>query len=328
MTAAPGVVLPARSRPLISVVICTYTAARADLLDRALASVAAQTQPAHETILVVDHAPGLLERLRREHPDVTVIPNVAAPGLSGGRNTGLAAASGDLVAFLDDDAEADLAWLARLGAVFHDPAVVGAGGAAVPVWEGGRPTWFPPQFDWVVGCSHPGLPAKGGDVRNVLGCNMAFRRDALAAVGGFDARLGRVRERPIGAEETELCIRLRSAMPESRIRYVPSAIVRHHVPAARGRWSYFIERCTAEGWSKAVLSRLVGSRDGLASERRYVLRTLPRAVLRGVADGLTGDLSGLARSATIVAGTAATSAAYLAALRKLPADLVDARAPS
>ena len=95
------------------------------------------------------------------------------------------------MAYLDGDASADAGWLAELTQAFNDPRVGCAGGTATPVWERGRPSWFPEEFDWVVGCSYRGLPVEATEVRNVLGCNMAFRRADLEALGGFSPRLGR-----------------------------------------------------------------------------------------------------------------------------------------
>ena len=71
-----------------------------------MASVRTQTVPALETILVIDHNPALLARAERELEDVIVLPNTGGKGASGGRNSGVAASRGEVVAFLDDDAVA------------------------------------------------------------------------------------------------------------------------------------------------------------------------------------------------------------------------------
>ena len=119
-----------------------------------------------------------------------MVANTGTRGLSGARNTGVDAASGDIVAFLDDDAAAADGWLAALTAPFADPHVVGTGGGAEPVWTLPRPGWFPDEFGWVVGCSYRGLPVTRAPVRNPIGCNMAFRRAALLEVGGFRDEVG------------------------------------------------------------------------------------------------------------------------------------------
>jgi len=93
--------------------------------------------------------------------------------------------------------------------------------------------------------------------------------------------------------------------------YDPRVRVQHRVPTSRGRWAYFRSRCYAEGISKALVSRFVGSQDALSSERAYTMRTLPLGVARGLAAALQRDLAGPARAAAIVAGLAFTTAGYL-----------------
>src|SRR5579884_448229 len=109
----------------IAVIICAYTEERWSDLLKALSSVRRQTLPATECILVIDHNPGLFARARAEWPDWTVIENTGPRGVSGARNTGIAIARSDLIAFLDDDAVAEPDWLAYLTQPFADEHVLG-----------------------------------------------------------------------------------------------------------------------------------------------------------------------------------------------------------
>jgi GT2 family glycosyltransferase/predicted ATP-grasp superfamily ATP-dependent carboligase len=302
---------PTESRPPVSVVICTFSEERWQLLAEAVESVRRQNQPPIELIVVVDHNRPLLERARDAFSDARVIENTGASGLSAARNAGWRAAEGAIVAFLDDDAVADPHWLRRLTAAYHDPGVVGVGGAVEPRWEGGRPRTFPPEFQWVVGCSYEGVPTRTSPVRNPIGANMSFRRDALALAGGFRSGLGRLGRLPEGCEETELCIRAARTIPGSAVLYEPAAGVHHFVPAERARWRYFAARCLAEGVSKARVARAAGRSDALSSEWTYVVRTLPRGVLRGMLDAARGEAAGAARAAWIVAGLAFTTSGYV-----------------
>ena len=111
----------------------------------AVASVRAARRPAARTILVVDHNPGLLERARAAFPDVLVVPNEGPVGLSGGRNTGISHAVGDVVAFLDDDARAEPDWLERLAAGYSDPSILGVGGPRRRSGRGGGPAGSRPS---------------------------------------------------------------------------------------------------------------------------------------------------------------------------------------
>lgn len=296
--------------------ICAYTLDRLNVLSQAIESVRAQSLAAHEIVLVIDHSPELLVEAERRWPGLLLLENQEEQGLSGARNSGVVACGGEVIAFLDDDAVAAPDWLERLAEAYRDPNVLGAGGAVRPAWVEGKPAWFPPEFDWVVGCTHSGMPRRREAVRNLVGANMSFRRDALAEVGAFRHELGRVGTIPAGCEETDLCIRLGKRWPGAQIIYDPAAAVDHYVPASRGTREYFTSRCRGEGRSKAVLAGLVGSGSGLEAERTYTRRTLPLGVLRGVGDALRGDAGGLSRSAMIITGLLTTTTGYLSAGRE------------
>jgi glycosyltransferase involved in cell wall biosynthesis/GT2 family glycosyltransferase len=297
--------------PTISVVICAYTDERLELLAAGIESLRAQTVAPHEVVLTIDHAPELEAIARERWPEAKVVANRERQGLSGARNTGVAECGGEIVAFLDDDAAAAPNWIERLGAAYADPNVLGAGGSVRPKWASERPGWFPPEFDWVVGCTHSGMPRQPQAVRNLVGANMSFRRQALLEAGGFRHELGRIGKIPAGAEETDLAIRVGQGNPGGEILYDPEATVDHFVPAERANFKYFTSRCRGEGRSKAILAALVGSDDGLSEERTYTSRTLPLGFLRGIGDAFRGDLDGLARSATLVVGLATTTRGYL-----------------
>lgn len=295
-----------------SVVICAYTERRWDDVLEAVASVRAQTVAPREVVVVVDHNPALLERLRSVLAGVTVIPNTQSRGLSGARNSGTGVCSGDVVAYLDDDAVADPDWLANLLAGYADPDVIGTGGWIDPEWVAGRRAFFPSEFNWVVGCSYTGLPRTTAPVRNLIGASMSFRRRVIEEIGGFLPETGRTGDAPTANnEDTEFCIRARQTMPHGVILHEPAARIRHKVPAARTSWSYFLHRCYFEGVSKAKLAGMVGAEDGLSSERAHALRVLPRGIARGIGDTVRRrDPSGVARSAAIAIGLASTACGY------------------
>ena len=300
-----------RSLPSRTVIVCAYTVDRWALTERCLEAVLAQDPAPDQVVAVVDHNPDLAGLIAGRFPSIDVVANAGSPGLSSARNTGVDHARGEIVAFVDDDAEPAAGWLAGLAVAFDDPTILVAGGRAIAAWETRQPGWFPDEFLWVVGCSYRGQPSSG-DVRNPLGCNMAFRRSVFDRVGGFDLTVGRVGTLPIGGEETELCLRVRRLIPGGRIVLVEGAEVRHVVPASRARFEYFVRRCFYEGLSKAVLHGLADGR-ALATEGNYVLGTLTRAVgrrLRRVAT-LDRPLESIAGIGATVIGATGASVGYV-----------------
>jgi GT2 family glycosyltransferase len=291
----------------IGVVIPCHTEKRWSQLSAAVASVLAQRPRPAEVVVVVDHNETLYERASRVLSGVTVLRNrYAQRGVSGNRNTGAFHLDTPLIALLDDDAYAHPGWLAALTAPFADPAVCGTGGAIQPIWETGRPDWVPDEFLWAWGGSYTGMPTTTAPVRNVWSASMAVRRDVFAKVGGFRVGFGKVgdQSRP---EDTDLCLRM-SAVGGDHWMYVPDARIDHPVPADKATFGYFLTRCYHEGRGKVELARLNHGRASLGSETRYLRRTLPAGIRRGLADALRGR--GIARAAqagTIVVGAAAAA---------------------
>jgi len=292
------------NRLTISVIICAYTQDRWGDLSEAIQALQQQIVRPQQVLLIIDHNPKLYERACSQFRDVTVMENQSSQGLGGARNSGVGAATGDIVVFLDDDAVPQLDWLENLISPYANARVLGVGGLSQPRYSAGRPNWFPDEFNWVVGCTYRGMPDVPAPVRNLHGCNMSVRRGVFETLGGF--RLG------YGCDETEFCIRLGHQWPSALLFHEPRAKVLHHVPASRATWRYFRTRCYFEGNSKAVVAWLVGSQHGLETERVYTRRVLPAGIVRGVLDAVAQrDVAPLMRAGAIVAGLAFTSAGYL-----------------
>jgi GT2 family glycosyltransferase len=303
-------VVPTTRTDTCTVVVCTYSHDRLGDLTACLDSIAAQTRPADEVLVVVDHNESLLELLS-SRAGITAIANTSTKGLSGARNTGVQQAAGEIVVFIDDDAVAAADWLDELLQPFDDAEVAAVGGHIDPNWPTERPWWFPPHLDWTVGCSIPTLPPQGGSIRNVYGASAAFRRADLEAAGGFTTELGRLGENAAGCEETDICIRIRQGRSSADIVYAPRSAVRHRVTDERATVRYVMRRCLAEGKSKALLARRVGGRDATGDERAYTL-IIGRAVLRDLAGSARRPaLAG--RAAVLVGGLACASVGYVQA---------------
>jgi hypothetical protein len=167
------------------------------------------------------------------------------------------------------------------------------------------------------------MPTTRTAIRNPMGGNACFLRSVFAEVGGFSSDIGRNvqgrRSRPLGCEETEFSIRLGQRRPGSVLLFDPAARIGHRVPATRERFSYFRSRCYAEGLSKALVTSLVGTGDGLSSERAHALKALPLGCLRGLRDAVRGDLGGLGRAFAIAVGLTWTVWGYAVGTARLRA---------
>jgi GT2 family glycosyltransferase len=233
--------------PDLSVVICSLNGAAG--VDRALAALAVQTMADRlEVVLVDDGSTDGTAAVGRAH-GATVVRHEVNRGLAAARNSGVAAAWAPIVAFLDDDCEPDPTWAERLLAAYDDEHVVGVGGSVVPgpgdgftlaylrrnnplgpleielgAGEGmAYRLWLYLQRQW----TRPGRPDRR-PVFSLVGASMSFRREALLRVGLFDERF------TFGAEELDLCYRLRRQMPGASLVLEARAVVTHHFsPALR-----------------------------------------------------------------------------------------------
>jgi len=267
---------------LVSVIICTYSMARIkDLLD-AVESLYNQTYEPIEIIVVVDHNPGLFEKLKRILGDkVRLFHNQEVRGLSGSRNFGIERAMGDFIAFLDDDAVACEDWIEQLLVPFKDHRVAAVGGLTLPRWEEKPPSWLPAEFLWVMGCTYQGHIDSIGKVRNVFGGNSCFRKSCMEQVGKFLPSIGRIGNKMLTGEETEYCMRIWQMLPDHQILFNPKARIYHKVPRQRTNLKYFIRRTYGSGYSLAFIHRL-RKNFGKKTESNFLhhlaSKFLPRAV--------------------------------------------------
>lgn len=301
-----------------TVVMATYDLKRWPFIEAAVQSLLSGPEQPRRVVICVDQNEELLGQIQATWPQVAVVPNTRGRGASGARNTGAEHADTPFIAFIDDDIRLSDGWLSRLLEPLVDPTVVGTGGGVVPAWESGRPSWFPEEFDWVVGASYRGMPTARSTVRNVWSENMAVRTKIFRAVGGFRSEFGKVGGRS-SPEDTDLCIRMAANAPGSRWIYVPDAVVEHHVPAGRASFSYFISRSYLEGRGKLEMARLLGRQEKLQDERRYLRRTLPSGISAGLwATVRHGDMRGVAKASAIVAGIVSAGIGAALGMRNFP----------
>lgn len=234
--------------PAIAAAICTYR--RYDMLAEALGSLSVQTLPPGAfQIIVVDNSPDA-DRSAEEARRYATIRNLSwvhepRPGLSNARNVATARAEAPIVAFLDDDARADRHWLAALLDAFQalGPEAQVVGGRIRPWWGAERPAWLHdglvPMLS-VIDLGEERRPLRPGEW--VAGANIAFRRDALIAQGGFPVNLGRIGGAAslLSNDETDLIERITAA--GGVVAYDPAAAVEHYVPPDRLTQAWFRRR--------------------------------------------------------------------------------------
>jgi len=296
------------SPPTVSVIICAYTEDRWSLLEDAIASVEAQTAPPVEIILCIDHNEELLRKCERRFVwgrqanaiPLTVVANKYNGHLGSARNTAAEIASGEVLAFLDDDAAAAADWLERLIAPFSDPRVGAVGGAPLPRFAKQRPRWFPLEFDWVFGCAYNGLPSTRAKLAHLIGANMSVRRAALREVGGFHSD---------NHDDMDMCHRL--AFAHFDVIYEPLAVVSHFVPAARTTWRYFWRRCYFVNLGKVEAFANMQDAAHLGAEFAFVGRIMTRNMPAEVRQALRGDMYGLVRAGAMLAGVGLAGLGHL-----------------
>jgi GT2 family glycosyltransferase len=247
-------------QPIVTAIICTYN--RYDVLLDAIRSLQTQTlDPSHYEILVIDNTSDHEARAQfwkdYEPAENLRIILEDIPGLSRARNIGMREASAPLLAYIDDDAVAVPEWLETLVGTFatvSDACIVG--GPVDPIWPGSAPPWL---HEWLRGfltIVDLGSQQRPLESREWLaGTNIAFRKSALEAVGGFSEALGRVKGTLLSNEELVVSERIQSLGFSSY--YAPGARVFHRVHPDRVSQPWMRKRVA---WQ--VVSDLMAGRAG------------------------------------------------------------------
>jgi glucosyl-dolichyl phosphate glucuronosyltransferase len=295
--------LSARPALKVSVIVCAYTMDRWELMNEALQSIVRQDVAPYEVFLCIDHNVDLygrcfaeLSKLDADMPwKLHIVNNRFDTHLGGARTTAAELATGDVLAFLDDDAAATPQWLGRLTSHYSDPDIVAVGGAPVARYEEERPRWIPLECNWIFGCAYRGLPEQVAPIDHMIGANMSVRREVLMSWGGFQSD---------NHDDMDLSHRAIHAHGAASVIYDPTAIVRHFVPKARLTWNYFWRRCFVVNRGKVSAFRGLGEASNLKAEIRFGIRSLTKgAVVEGRAL-VGGDLYAPIRYGALVTALA------------------------
>jgi GT2 family glycosyltransferase len=280
----------------ISVVIATYN--RATLLGATLEQLRQQPYEPGDEVIVVDNGstdgtPDVVARAASGFPVPLHYRLEATPGKTPALNTGVASATGDILALTDDDVLVAPDWIPTIRQVFENPALALVGGRVDPNWERPAPRWLRIEQHGGYGpMSSPLALLHYGDAqelgaRTAVGANMMVRRTVLHALGGFAPHLGRLRGTLLCGEDHEFCQRAVAA--GYRCEYRPEVRVRHWVPAERTQLRYHLRWFFWSGVTHALLKNTEATRGGDASALpSYLLRRLVSAPVTAVAHALTG----------------------------------------
>jgi glycosyltransferase involved in cell wall biosynthesis len=256
----------------ISVIICAFKLERYHDLLQTIQSLCNQEHPIAEIVVVIDQNVTLYDQMasdaeKHNWRNVKLIFNEERKGVSYARNVGIRESSGDIVAFIDDDAVADPKWAKAIAASFAGDACVGAvTGLTVPRWESDSP-WFPPELYWMISCSYV-TAATTYEVERSFGTNMAFRRAVLDRTGLFNERLGLQGKKWIGGEDTELVWRVKQA--RFKILCNPEVRVDHTIPAKRLEFIALLERAFDGGASEGHMMKVTGQPVSPRTRREYL----------------------------------------------------------
>lgn len=246
----------------ISAIICTHN--RDTYLGAAIDSLLAQDFAANFEVVVVDN--GSSDRtceVVEQRANDPRLKYVFEPiiGLSVARNTGAKVASGDILAYLDDDAVASNCWLQVFDDAYKNNSKLAiAGGKVTLLWPQGvqQPRWLSPGLAANLGAydlgerkiyiEQPGLTPRG--------LNYSIRRSFLAEIGGFDPHLGRVGKNLLSNEELQMT---ECALQKGwQVAYLPEALVAHNVAPERLKRSWFLNRGWWQGISECYREQLAG----------------------------------------------------------------------
>jgi glycosyltransferase involved in cell wall biosynthesis len=269
--------------PLLSIIITAYTTERLNDIYELLKSIKSQTYINTETIFVVERSTELLEKVNSyadeyNIPNLKILFNDGEPGLSAARNVGIKEASGDIIAFVDDDVLLYPDWAEKMIKAYNDDSIIGVTGPAFPLWEDDSMAWFPQEFYWIISCTAWDAEDRIKEVRNAWGMNMSFNREAFENAGLFSNEFG-FHKGPI-AEDNEFSMRTKEKTGK-KIFYFPEVKLWHRVHKYRLSQKFIKERSYWIGYSRRMLKQRNSKKkkngtNVLLQERRLLNRILTR----------------------------------------------------
>jgi GT2 family glycosyltransferase len=313
---------PQKNKNVVGVVVANWN--RKELLRACLESLARQSHPSYEVVVVdngsSDGSPGLVEEIAKHYPvPLRVIANQANLGFCAANNQGILATDTELIALLNNDAEAEPGWLEALERAIRQADDIGMAASKILVWED------PSRIDKCGHLIYPDGQNRGrgsGQVdhgqfnrtEEVLwpdGCAAMYRREMLEDIGGFDEDFFAY------ADDAEFGLRARWA--GWRCLYTPAAVVRHHRGATLGLGS--ARRLTLIERNRVLLAVKLFPWSLLWANGAFLLARIVAGMLaalrnRGEMRHYPGMAGRFTAAAALVRGTASAVPRIPAMLRK------------
>ncbi len=225
--------------PIISVIISTYNRER--FIITCLQCLANQSLPQdqYEVVIVdnncTDNTAALVKDFLQQHPTLPFrYVFEGQKGVSFGRDRGIHEAAGEILVYLDDDAEAEPQLLENYLRFFNEqPDASGAGGRILPKYsEAPKPKWMSEWLNGFVAKVDLGGVTRifKGRMKYPIGCNMAYRKKYLLEIGGFNTLL------TFRGDDKYIYLAIKAINPG--IYYVPDALVYHNIPGKRLHYNY------------------------------------------------------------------------------------------
>ena len=281
--------ISASNLPKILIITTSYTIDRFKDITELLDSIQAQSYRNIETVIVAERSAELAESIgnyahEKNYPNVSVLFNQGEWGLSSARNLGIGQTSGEVIAFVDDDALLFSDWAEETAKTYaEDSSIIGLTGPILPLWEDKSMAWFPREFYWIFSCTYWDW-TQPTEVRNGYGTNISFRREAFDQCGLFKTNLGvkgygKGGWQGLGGEETEFSLRVKR-QTHKRIVYHPNIKVKHKVYRYRLSNSFIGKRAYWEGNAKAMFNKLYcsDSEQILSTEHELLHRIFSRLI--------------------------------------------------
>jgi glycosyltransferase involved in cell wall biosynthesis len=282
----------AKAKSRLSIVVTSCTTERLEDIFELLDSVQEQSYPHLELVFVAERSAELRERVesyakQRSMANAKVVFNDGPGGLSASRNVGVREASGDIIAFADDDVVLFPDWAEEMVKTYdRGDSTIGVTGPGFPRWKDESQTWLPEELYWIISCTAFAGWSGMREMGSAWGMNMSFRREAfdycLFSQDFGETKEGQaaLRVGPIDDIEFSINARLRTGKV---IVYNPNVRVWHKVYPYRFEFAFVRVQAYWLGYTKGLLRRkycededtraLVDEYDLL---RRILLRLLPR----------------------------------------------------